>query len=97
MARGRIRRGSHVASPLERFDHSPFEYNDELLRAANHELPRLFPRIQMRRTAATDSGWYYDRVPIVINSGCTQDSRRYAFQASPTVSHTGDGKGHGHR
>ena len=48
------------------------------------------PTSQMRRSAATDSGWYYDRVPIVINSGCTQDSRRYAFQASPTVSHTGD-------
>ena len=70
----------------------------DFLRATNNE-PRatIFPRTQMRRTAATDSGWYYDRVPIVINSGCTQDSRRYAFQASPTVSHTGDGKGHGHR
>ena len=87
-----------LVSPVVRFHYSPFEYNGRLLRATNHE-PRatIFPRIQMRRTAATDSGWYYDRVPIVINSGCIQDSRRYAFQASPTVSHTGDGKGHGHR
>ena len=43
-------------------------------RATNNE-PRLFPRTQMRRSAATDSGLYYDHVPLVINSGYTQNSR----------------------
>ena len=44
-------------------------------RTTNHGFSATaFPRIQMRRSAATDSGWYYDRVSLVINSGCTRDS-----------------------
>ena len=35
---------------------------------------------QMRRSAATDSGLYYDHVSLVINSGCSQDSRRDALR-----------------
>ena len=47
-------------------------------------------RTQMRRSAATASGLYYDRVPLVMHSGCVQDSWRDALWPSPTVSHTGD-------
>ena len=36
--------------------------------------------IQMRRSAATDSGLDYDHVTPVINSGCSQDSRRDALR-----------------
>ena len=37
-------------------------------------------RTQMRRSAATDSGLYYDHVSLVINSDCSQDSRRDALR-----------------
>ena len=47
-------------------------------------------RTQMRRSAATASGLYYDRVPLVMHSGCVQDSWRDALWPFPTVSHTGD-------
>ena len=47
-------------------------------------------RTQMRRSAATASGLYYDRVPLVMHSVCVQDSWRDALWPSPTVSHTGD-------
>ena len=33
-------------------------------------------RTQMRRSAATASGLYYDRVPLVMHSGCVKDSWR---------------------
>ena len=55
MARGRIRRGSHVASPLERFDHSPFEYNDELLRATSYGF-----------SSDSDAAFRRDRLMIVL-------------------------------
>ena len=47
-AYGRHCRGSHVASPLGRFYHSPSEYNGRFLRATSHK-PRVtaFPRTQM--------------------------------------------------
>ena len=52
-------------------------------------VPFIFPRTQMRHSAATDSGWYGDRVPLVIHSDYAQDSRgrasstplRYRIQA----------------
>ena len=59
-------------------------------RATSHGFSATaFPRIQMRRSAATDSGWYGDRVPLVIHSDYAQDSRgrasstplRYRIQA----------------
>ena len=42
------------------------------------------PRIQMRRSAATDSRFDYDRVPFVMNSGYAQDSRRARHVHAPT-------------
>ena len=36
-----------------------------------------------RPQAASDSWWYYDRVPVGINSGCIQDSRRDALIGRP--------------
>ncbi len=41
------------------------------------------PRIQMRRSAATDSRFDYDRVPFVMNSGYAQRSRRDALTGRP--------------
>ena len=38
-------------------------------------VPFIFPRTQIRRSAGTDSGWYYDRALFVIHSGYAQDSR----------------------
>ena len=75
-AYGLVRRGFHVGSPLKRFDHSPFEYNSRLF--TRHE-PWLFLGLRCGY-AATDSGLGYDRVPPVINSGCSQDSRRDALR-----------------
>lgn len=40
-------------------------------------------RTQKRRSAATDSRLYYDRVPFVINSSHAQDSRRDALTGRP--------------
>ena len=40
-------------------------------------------RTQKRRSAATDSRLYYDRVPFVINSSYAQDSRRDALTGRP--------------
>ena len=39
--------------------------------------------------AATDSRLYYNRVPLVINFGYTQDSRRDALWPSPTKTPSG--------
>lgn len=39
--------------------------------------------------AATDSRLYYNRVPLVINFGYTQDSRRDALWPSPTKTSSG--------
>jgi len=41
-----MRRGSHVASPLGRFDNSPFEYNGRFLRATSHD---VFPAPRVPR------------------------------------------------
>jgi hypothetical protein len=73
--------------PAVRVGHSPLDYDGMFYE------PRTTAFLGLRcGFAATDSGWYYDRVPSVINSGYAQDSRRDALWASPTASHTGDEK-----
>ena len=77
-------RGSHVASPLERFSHSPFWYNGRFLRATNpqttnHGFSADSDAASPQQTQTDDdASGYPQRVAGRLN------------RTSPTKSHTGD-------
>ena len=67
-ARGRIRRGSHVASPLERFSYSLFWYNGELLRATSYGF-----------SSDSDAAFRRDRLMMVLRPR----ANRHKFRLYP--------------
>ena len=52
---GLVRRGFHVGSPLERVDHSTYEYNGRILRITNDGL-----------SSDSDAAFRRDRLMIVL-------------------------------
>ena len=86
-----------MGSPLERFDHSPFEYNSRLF--TNHE-PRLFlglrcgvpPRqTQTNNDASGNPQRVAGRPPFLFVRVTALHLTGQRLWASPTESHTGDG------